>query len=54
MILFTILAIILAIVAFVILAIMGVIGSAALAIFGDLIVCVLIIALLVKIFRKKK
>lgn len=54
MILFTILLLVLAVVATIVLTIAGVIGGTALVVFGDAIVCVLIIALIVKAFRKKK
>lgn len=54
MILFTILLTVLAILAAVVLTIMGVIGGTALVVFGDVIVCVFIIALLIKLFRNKK
>ena len=54
MILFTLLLLTVAIVATIALTIAGVIGSAAVVIFGDVFVCVLLIALIIKIFKKKK
>lgn len=54
MITFTILLIIAAIVATFLLLVTGVIGGATLAVFGDFIVCGLLIALIVKIFKRKK
>ena len=54
MILFTTLLIALAILAAVVLTIMGVIGGSMLVIFGDLIVCVFIIACIIKLIRSKK
>lgn len=57
MILFFILLIVLAVLAAVVLTILGVVGGAALAVFGDLIVFGLIIyaiVKLVKLFKKKK
>lgn len=52
MILFTILLIIAAIIATFLLLVTGVIGAATLAVFGDIIVCVIIIALIVKFVKK--
>lgn len=54
MITFTFLMIIAAIVATFLLLVTGVIGGATLAVFGDLIICVIIITLIVKIFKRKK
>lgn len=54
MILFTILLITLVVLAAILLTITGVLGGATLLAFGDVIVCVLIIMLLVKLFRKKR
>lgn len=54
MILFTILLTILAVLVAVVLTFTGVIGGAALLLFGDLIVCVFIIVFIVKLFKKKK
>jgi hypothetical protein len=54
MILFTILTLALALVAAFVLTILGVVGGATLAVFGDLIVCVMIIVLIVKLVRKLK
>ena len=53
MITFTLLLLTLALVATIVLTIAGVIGGAALVVFGDAIVCVLIIVLIVKLFKKK-
>lgn len=50
MITFTVLTIILLIVA----AILGICATGFLAVFGDLILCGLIIALIIKLFRRKK
>lgn len=54
MILFTILAIVLLIVLMVAIFILGVGGSAFIVIFGDLIVCVVLIALIMKAIWKRK
>lgn len=54
MITFAILLIIAAILATFILLIAGVIGGATLVVFGDLIACVIIIWLIVKLFKKIK
>lgn len=52
MITFTILLIIAAIIATFLLLVTGVIGGATLAVFGDFIICGLLIALIVKFFKK--
>lgn len=54
MILFTILLLTLVTLAALVLTFTGVIGGAALVVFGDVIACVLIIMLLIKAFSKKK
>lgn len=54
MILFTILLVVLAMIAAVVLSITGLVGGSLLLVFGDVIVCALIIVLLVKLFGKKK
>lgn len=54
MITFTILLIIAAIIATFLLLVTGVIGGATLVVFGDLIVCVIIIGLIVKLIKKVK
>jgi hypothetical protein len=50
MITFTVLTIAVLLVA----AVLGIVGTGFLAIFGDLIVCGMIIGLIVKLFRRKK
>lgn len=54
MILFTILMTLAVLATAIVLTITGVIGGAALVVFGDVAVCVLIIVLLVKLFKRKK
>lgn len=57
MILFTILLIVLAVVATIVLTVIGLIGGAALALFGDLFVFALIVYLvikLIKLFKRRK
>lgn len=54
MVLFTILLIMLIALAAILLTITGVVGGATLLAFGDVIVCVFIIMLIIKLFRKKK
>ena len=54
MILFTILVITLAVMAAIVLTITGVIGGATLLVFGDVIVFVAILALIIKIIKKMK
>ncbi len=54
MILFTILMTVIALIAAVLLTFTGVIGGATLLVFGDVIVFVVIMALLVKLLKKKE
>lgn len=54
MILFTILLLALTMVAAIVLTFTGVIGGAALVVFGDVIACVLIIMLIIKAIKKIK
>ena len=54
MILFTIILIALIVLAAILLTITGVLGGATLLAFGDVIVFVFIIMLIIKLFRKKK
>ena len=54
MLLFTILAIVLTIVAALVLVTTGVVGIATVLLFGDVIVFVLIIALIAKLIKRKK
>ena len=54
MILFTILLTALAVVAAIVLTFTGVIGGATLLVFGDVVVFVFIVMLIVRIFKRKK
>lgn len=54
MFLFMLLALVIAALVAVVLIITGVVGTATVAVFGDIIVFVAIIMLIVKLFRKKK
>lgn len=54
MFLFMLLALVIAALVAVVLIITGVVGTATVAVFGDIIVFVAIIMLVVKLFRKKK
>lgn len=54
MVLLTILLIVLAVIAAIVLAITGLVGSATLLLFGDVIVFVFVIWLVIKLFKKKK
>lgn len=54
MFLFMLLALVIAALVAVVLVITGVVGTITIAVFGDIIVFVAIIMLIVKLFRKKK